>query len=1354
MSRRHIIVLILSALCGILCLLGGLFLADHRENTDTAEVSDHLCCVMAEHDAHMSALVTSVADTIASLWTAKTTPSQANAESSPDPYAHTFEVCQDLFNSLVANEDYTLYVFHGPDLILWHRPMLPQPDLSPADFDVPIMVTDNGWYFVRRVKMPQVNISVFALLRVWHTYPFANDYLTDGFHPSLNLPPSARLTPLAPSRFHFAASASLSTHSSGSYSPNIVVTDSHGCQLFGVELNAYGSSAAQTDLSAENIAVIALFVLALCCAILFTVVTTRWVVRAHGKVWGIVVSALLLIVTYFIDLMLPMPRVVSQLSLFSFQVFSYDWWLPSLAYVTLAAILSLVWALTIYRLLRPSVGCSVDSEERKFDDNNQAVPAVAGLKKSGQICLVVRSLVLSLLVAVVYLFTNAVMDLLVHHSSQLFFFMRSLDISFPSFAKIVIVSLSLLCTLLVIERVGAFWVFALSNARQSRIVLLAILLSLALVVGVAWLSFRPDMLYVIGGYVVAVGTILLMKRSAPRTMPFSQLVWIVALTSLFASLRLVALNEQKEMENRKLLAYNLSYQLLREDDPIAEQLLEHTQEDMLADSLLNVLAQDPKVSDDELYAYVRNRFFSGYYSRFDLQVIPCRGSNSTVQLTNTGEQFDCLSYFDQLTAQHGIRLQHANCFCRLIDDDARAGYLGSLRFGSSHLFVQIVAKAMSQNKGYPELLTNKRDMLDVDKFKDYSFAKYVNGTLALHYGAYDYPATLDLTALCQDSSLAVSSAASSSSLDSNLSDQSVTLVQRDYSHLICPPIQGQGVVLSYPVVTSTGLLSAYSFFFLFSLIISGIVLIIASLCGCRVVRCVGISERIHVVLVCMVLLLMVLVCAVSAWQTERQDLETKRAELSRVLNVVVASVNDQLPYVFDNVTDGGSDMSFFSIDIDNVLLRLSETIVADAHIFDSMGHLVGTSKRELFRSGLQAPLIDDQVLAQLHQSGGREVFVQEHIGLFSYFSIYVPIYDRSGSEVAYANVPFFADVTAMRRSMLQSLLPMMGSLLLIVLLTISFSYFLARGITLPLSQLRDSLCHIDLNKRNVHLNYRSDDEIGQLVRVYNNMTDELAASADKLAATERESTWRQMARQVAHEIKNPLTPMKLQVQYLLRIWREHPERFDAMFQKTSQTLIDQIDQLAEVASKFSDIAKMKKAEPQLIDLAQKVDASVQLFAQSENASVTYSGVPSGVWVMADPNLLLSVFNNLIKNALQSTHDGREVHIAVALAQDGQQVLVSVTDDGDGVPPDICNKIFKPNFTTKSQGMGLGLAIAKTIVLNSNGSIDFVTSHALAPNSLLPTPTGTSFTVTLPLAAAPHNAQDVGVIESPKDSNVS
>ena len=140
--------------------------------------------------------------------------------------------------------------------------------------------------------------------------------------------------------------------------------------------------------------------------------------------------------------------------------------------------------------------------------------------------------------------------------------------------------------------------------------------------------------------------------------------------------------------------------------------------------------------------------------------------------------------------------------------------------------------------------------------------------------------------------------------------------------------------------------------------------------------------------------------------------------------------------------------------------------------------------------------------------------------------------------------------------------------------------------------------------------------------------------------------------------------------------------------------------------------------------------------------------------MADPNLLLSVFNNLIKNALQSTHDGREVHIAVALAQDGQQVLVSVTDDGDGVPPDICNKIFKPNFTTKSQGMGLGLAIAKTIVLNSNGSIDFVTSHALAPNSLLPTPTGTSFTVTLPLAAAPHNAQDVGVIESPKDSNVS
>ena len=214
-----------------------------------------------------------------------------------------------------------------------------------------------------------------------------------------------------------------------------------------------------------------------------------------------------------------------------------------------------------------------------------------------------------------------------------------------------------------------------------------------------------------------------------------------------------------------------------------------------------------------------------------------------------------------------------------------------------------------------------------------------------------------------------------------------------------------------------------------------------------------------------------------------------------------------------------------------------------------------------------------------------------------------------------------------------------------------------------------------------------------------------------------------MARQIAHEIKNPLTPMKLSIQYLLKCWDSRRDNFEPMLKKTAQTLVDQIDQLSAVASQFSGIAKMKQAEPVVYDLAARLSATATLFGRAEEAEVTYDGPQEGVMIKADPDLMTSVFNNLIKNAQQSAADGRKVNIAVALSTDPSNATVTVTDNGDGIPDAIREKIFRPNFTTKSTGMGLGLAITKNIVDNSGGDISFATEVGR----------GTTFTVVLPLS---------------------
>ncbi|MFN0032805.1 MAG: ATP-binding protein [Flavobacteriales bacterium] len=268
------------------------------------------------------------------------------------------------------------------------------------------------------------------------------------------------------------------------------------------------------------------------------------------------------------------------------------------------------------------------------------------------------------------------------------------------------------------------------------------------------------------------------------------------------------------------------------------------------------------------------------------------------------------------------------------------------------------------------------------------------------------------------------------------------------------------------------------------------------------------------------------------------------------------------------------------------------------------------------------------------------------------------------------------------------------------------AYFLARYITRSLAIVGRKMQEVELGRKNAELQWKSEDEIGVLVKQYNRMISELERSAEQLAQTERESAWREMAQQVAHEIKNPLTPMKLRVQHLQRSWQDNKDGFESKLDLFEKSMTEQIDALSRIASEFSSFAKMPKPQLEKINL-QALTRSVVELNQGSAVEITMRSynVESDA-VMADKDQTIRILNNLLNNAAQAIPQGRKGKIDVALRGTKRGLLIRINDNGIGISEDQRHKIFVPNFTTKSTGTGLGLAMVKSIMQHCGGNVWF------------------------------------------------
>ncbi len=409
------------------------------------------------------------------------------------------------------------------------------------------------------------------------------------------------------------------------------------------------------------------------------------------------------------------------------------------------------------------------------------------------------------------------------------------------------------------------------------------------------------------------------------------------------------------------------------------------------------------------------------------------------------------------------------------------------------------------------------------------------------------------------------------------------------------------------------------------------------------------------------------------------------------------------------------------------LSRLANAHKIDISLYQGDGRLLASSAPFLFRKKWKESRMAPTALSAMEANGFRPVVLDEAVNGLAYKSAYIALPDDEGNPAFFLQIPYTATDQAMQESVVEFIGALFNFYVFLLLMGGALAIAVANSITRPLAVIGDKLRSFSLG-RNEPLEWGSPDEIGKLVEAYNQMIAKLEESADKLRRSEREGAWREMAKQVAHEIKNPLTPMKLSIQYLQHAQRSDPERAAALIERVSKTLIEQIDGLAHIASEFSNFAKMPKARNEQLLLNEVVASAYMLFTEHQEPAegIRLSLPENPIMAFADKAQLARVLTNLIKNAQQAIPEGRQGQIGIQLYRKDGTAVIRVTDNGSGIPHEVQAKVFQPNFTTKSSGMGLGLAMCKDIVEAAGGRIYFETRAGA----------GTDFFIELPALALP------------------
>ena len=698
--------------------------------------------------------------------------------------------------------------------------------------------------------------------------------------------------------------------------------------------------------------------------------------------------------------------------------------------------------------------------------------------------------------------------------------------------------------------------------------------------------------------------------------------------------------------------------------------------------------------ESQIKEYISNKYFKKSQRKYDIQVTLCK-KDQLIEIQPEGIVSGCSEYFDEMIKGFGSETKSHYLYLLNLDPES-IYYLGKLSFpdpndttGYLNVFIEFYNKFIPEGIGYPELLANRKSDIYLS---NYSYARYKDDVLIYKFGDFPYHTNYHFL--------------------SHFPEKQFFTFDR-YVHYQIRISGNDYLVVSRPYKRlSVQLLSFSLLFFLFTF---SILLVLFILYWKDIPRLLqqSFQARLQLIFISTVSIIIILLAVITLYYINQSN-ENKLVEQ---LNEKTNSVIIELQHKLSGVTDLNNVQQ---PELEQMLIKFSRVFFTDINLYSPSGHLIASSRPEIFNLGLLSENINPMAFEELMVKSRLFYFTREKIGEVSYYSSYAPLELGGATAAGIVNLPYFAKQTEVTQAYYLMIFTFINLFVFLGIIGAVIAVGLSRIITRPLKVLQENIAAIQIDKPNKPIPWANEDEIGKLIREYNKMIDKLEQSAEMLKQSERESAWREVAQQIAHEIKNPLTPMKLNVQYLEKAFREKDKDLDEKVKNISNSLISQIESLDKVAEMFYDLAKSRIRNFERVNLDNVIRESIQLFKNNTSVHIDYrveniSGKPLTPAFEKD---LLRLFNNLIKNAIQSINKNSEGIVNIELKEEEQYFVVTIQDNGKGIPDEQKSKIFQPYFTTKSTGTGLGLAIVKNIMQEIGGEIGFESKQGL----------GTTFTL--------------------------
>ncbi|MFA7686933.1 MAG: ATP-binding protein [Moheibacter sp.] len=482
-------------------------------------------------------------------------------------------------------------------------------------------------------------------------------------------------------------------------------------------------------------------------------------------------------------------------------------------------------------------------------------------------------------------------------------------------------------------------------------------------------------------------------------------------------------------------------------------------------------------------------------------------------------------------------------------------------------------------------------------------------------------------------------------------------------------------------------------------------------------RNLKLAHRIFVAMFLVILFTSISVLIITIYSFRDQNRKYTEENLKRKEREVIAAID----YELDRYPDLATVENIYDV-LENVLYGISDIHKTDINVFDTRGNLMLTTEPGHVSSKVLPQKVLDSLSRNLEY---LEIPItlnknQTFLTTFRYITNF------KNEPVAIINLPYRSD--HLFEEDMRSLLRRFGGIMLIVLVVDGFlSWWMANQITRKIQIISSKIKQTDVVIHNKPIIYKDRDEIKTLVDAYNEMLEKLNQQSNMLALTEREEAWREMAKQVAHEIKNPLTPMRMMIQNYVRKYDPNDPESEEKLKYLSETLVTQIDTMSAIAEAFSDFARMPIRKDEEIDVAETIQAALEIFPEN---SVYFKSSVKELKLNFDKIYLIRIITNLVKNAIQAIPQGKSPEVIVNLHKVKDWVVIRISDNGVGIPPHLGDKIFEPKFTTTTGGMGLGLAMVKKIIEDYNGEIRYTSEVGR----------GTEFTIKLPYLNEPSFIQ--------------